>query len=208
MSESAVGSVRVEEVELPGIGMRYDLMTHKGRRVGVLKHRSGRRDLLVFSREDPDACSETVRMTDEESAVLGELLGVPRIVDTLTGIPVEGLLSEQIPIEPDSPYANRTLGETQARTRTGASIVAVIRGQETIISPTPDFRFQAGDVVVVVGTREGVRDRTPMQPICDALPLYGARSRVDGRAHSAPQRRLASEPPGRPIPRRPRSTPS
>jgi TrkA domain protein len=157
MSDSAVGSVRVEEVELPGIGMRYDLMTHKGRRVGVLKHRSGRRDLLVFSREDPDACSETVRMTDEESAVLGELLGVPRIVDTLTGIPVEGLLSEQIPIEPDSPYANRTLGETQARTRTGASIVAVIRGQETIISPTPDFRFQAGDVVVVVGTREGVR---------------------------------------------------
>ena len=69
MSESAVGSVRVEEVELPGIGMRYDLMTHKGRRVGVLEHCSGRRDLLVFLR-GPDACSETVRMTDEESAVL------------------------------------------------------------------------------------------------------------------------------------------
>ncbi len=157
MPDSAVGSVRVEEVELPGIGMRYDLMTHKGRRVGVVKHRSGRRDLLVFSREDPDACSETVRMTDEESSALGELLGAPHIVDTLTGIPVEGLLSEQIPIEADSPFANRTLGETQARTRTGASIVAVIRGQETIISPTPDFRFQPRDVVVVVGTREGVR---------------------------------------------------
>lgn len=157
MSESAQDTVRVEEVELPGIGMRYDLMTHKGRRVGVLKHRSGRRDLLVFSREDPDACSETLRMTDEESAALGELLGAPHIIDTLTGIPVEGLLSEQIPIEPDSPYATRTLGDTQARTRTGASIVAVIRGQETIISPTPDFRFRPGDVVVVVGTRDGVR---------------------------------------------------
>lgn len=157
MSEPAVGSVRVEEVELPGIGMRYDLMTRKGRRVGVVQHRSGRRDLLVFSREDPDACSETVRMTEEESATLGELLGAPRIIDTLTAIQVEGLLSEQIPIEPESPFANRTLGETQARTRTGASIVAVIRGQETIISPTPDFRFQPGDVVVVVGTRGGVR---------------------------------------------------
>lgn len=157
MPDSALGSVRVEEVELPGIGMRYDLMTHKGRRVGVVQHRSGRRDLLVFSREDPDACSETVRMTDEESSTLGELLGSPRIVDTLTGIPVEGLLSEQIPIERGSPYADRTLGETQARTRTGASIVALIRGEETIISPTPDFLFQPGDVVVVVGTREGVR---------------------------------------------------
>ncbi len=157
MPDSALDTVRVEEVELPGIGMRYDLMTRKGRRIGVVQHRSGRRDLLVFSREDPDACSETVRMTDEESSTLGELLGVPRIVDTLTGIQVEGLLSEQIAIEPDSPFANRTLGETQARTRTGASIVAVIRAQDTIISPTPDFRFQPGDGVVVVGTREGVR---------------------------------------------------
>lgn len=157
MPDSAVDTVRVEEVELPGIGMRYDLMTRKGRRVGVVQHRSGRRDLLVFSLEDPDACSETVRMTDEESATLGELLGSPHIVDTLTAFQVEGLLSEQIPIEADSPFANRTLGETQARTRTGASIVAVIRGHETLISPAPDFRLQPGDGVVVVGTREGVR---------------------------------------------------
>ena len=157
MADSAVGSVRVEEVELPGIGMRYVLMTQKGKRVGVVKHRSGRRDLLVYSREDPDACSETVRMTEDESSTLGELLGAPHIVDTLTGIPVQGLMSEQIPIEPDSPFAGRTLGETQARTRTGASIVAVIRGEDALISPTPDFRFQPGDGVVVVGTRKGVR---------------------------------------------------
>lgn len=157
MSDSTVDSVRVEEVELPGIGMRYDIMTRKRRRVGVVQHRSGRRDLLVYSREDPDACSETVRLTDDESAALGELLGAPRIVDTLTAFDVEGLLSEQIPIDPDSPFANRTLGETHARTRTGASIVAVIRGQETIISPAPDFRFEPGDGVVVVGTREGLR---------------------------------------------------
>lgn len=136
--------------------MRYDLMTRKGRRVGVVQHRSGRRDLLVFSREDPDACSEVVRMSDEEASTLGELLGAPRLVDTLTGIQLQGLLSEQIPIEPDSPFANRTLGETQARTRTGASIVAVLRGQETIISPPPDLRFEPSDIVVVVGTREGV----------------------------------------------------
>ena len=157
MSDFTADALRIEEVELPGIGMRYDIMTRKGRRVGVVQHRSGRRDLLIFSREDPDACSETVRMTDEESATLGELLGAPRIVDTLTALHAEGLLTEQIPIEPDSPFANRILGETQARTRTGASIVAVIRGQETIISPTPDFQFVPGDSVVVVGTREGVR---------------------------------------------------
>ncbi|MGH7910375.1 MAG: cation:proton antiporter regulatory subunit [Candidatus Dormibacteraceae bacterium] len=161
MSDVAAGAVHIEEVELPGIGMRYDLMTHKGRRVGVVQHRSGRRDLLVFSREDPDACSETVRMTDDESAALGELLGSPRLVETLTAIQgVQGLMTEQVPIEQDSPFANRTLGETAARTRTGASIVAIIRGEEAIVSPTPDFRFLPGDGVVVVGTREGVRGVT------------------------------------------------
>lgn len=157
MPDSVAGAVRIEEVELPGIGMRYDLKTQKGRRVGVVQHRSGRRELLVFSRQDPDACSEVVRMSEEEAASLGELLGAPRLVETLTGMELQGLMSEQIPIETDSPFAGRTLGETQARTRTGASIVAVIRDEETIISPTPDFRFHTGDMVVVVGTREGVR---------------------------------------------------
>ena len=49
----------------------------------------------------------------------------------------------------------RTLGDTQARTRTAASIVAVVRGPSVHASPRPDFRFSAGDIVVVVGTKEG-----------------------------------------------------
>ncbi|MCG5120804.1 potassium transporter TrkA, partial [Streptomyces sp. T7(2022)] len=53
-------------------------------------------------------------------------------------------------------YAGRTLGDTQARTRTGASIVAVLRRTAAVPSPTPDFRFAIGDSLVVVGTREGV----------------------------------------------------
>jgi TrkA domain protein len=34
--------------------------------------------------------------------------------------------------------------------------VAVLRNDRMIASPSPDFRFEAGDVVVVVGTREGI----------------------------------------------------
>lgn len=150
------GPVRLEEVELPGIGVRHDLTTVKGRRVGVLAHRSGRRDLLVYDLDDPDACRETVRLTDEEANALALLLGAPRIAERLAGMEVAGLLSEQITIEVDSPFAGRTLGETAARTRTGASIVAVLRGDRTLLSPAPDFRFEVGDEVVVVGTREGV----------------------------------------------------
>ncbi|GAB3370636.1 hypothetical protein GCM10027452_30710 [Micromonospora halotolerans] len=67
-----------------------------------------------------------------------------------------GLLTEQIAIPAGSRYVNRRLGDTKARTRTSASIVAVLRQGEVIVSPDPTFRFAAGDVVVVVGTRQGL----------------------------------------------------
>lgn len=156
-SEEAIG-VEVEKAALPGIGFRHDFMTRRGRRVGVVSHRTGRRDLLVYDPADPDACSETIALTSDEADTLAELLGAPRIVERLDALreQVAGLVSEQIPIAPGSPYAGRRLGDTRARTRTGASIVAVLRGNEMIASPTPDFHFAAGDTVLVVGTREGV----------------------------------------------------
>jgi len=55
-----------------------------------------------------------------------------------------------------SPFAGRGLGDTQARTRTGASIVAIIRGGVAALSPGPQFELVAGDLLVTVGTRQGV----------------------------------------------------
>lgn len=147
----------VEEIALPGIGLRYNFATRSGQHVGVVCHRNGRRDLVIYDREDPDSSREVLQLSDEEGDVLAELLGAPRIVERLADLhkEVEGLISEQIPIGAGSPYDGRTLGDTQARTRTGASIVAVVRGAQVHASPRPDFGFRAGDIVVVVGTREG-----------------------------------------------------
>ena len=38
------------------------------------------------------------------------------------------------------------------------SIVAIVRDNETIPSPAPDFRLASGDTAVVVGTPDGIRD--------------------------------------------------
>ena len=56
----------------------------------------------------------------------------------------------------DSPFADRPLGSTRARTRTGASVVAVVRDDDVIASPGPDEVLRAGDVLVVIGTSEGI----------------------------------------------------
>ncbi|MQA81012.1 MAG: potassium transporter TrkA [Streptosporangiales bacterium] len=146
-----------ERSALPGIGLRHTFTTQQGRRVGVISHRSGQRDLIVYDIEDPDSSGETVVLSVEEADGLADLLAASKIVERLADLErqVEGLVTERLPIRPGSPYAGRTLGETQTRTRTGASIVAVVRDREVIASPTPDFTFEANDVVVVIGTSEG-----------------------------------------------------
>ncbi|HEX2314645.1 MAG TPA: cation:proton antiporter regulatory subunit [Thermomonospora sp.] len=147
----------VERTALPGIGLQHVFTTRRGRQVGVVSHRNGRRDLAVYDKDDPDSCVVTVQLTPEEANALAELLGTDRVVERLAELhrQVEGLVTEQLPIAAGSPYDGRRLGDTRARTRTGASIVAVVRDGGVVASPRPDFAFAAGDTVVVVGTGEG-----------------------------------------------------
>jgi len=148
--------VEVEQTALPGIGLRHEFTTRSGRRVGVVSHRSGRRDLVIYDSRDPDRACETVKLNDEEADALAELLGAPRIVQRLNDLhrEVEGLVSLQLPIAAGSHYAGRAMGDARVRTRTGASIVAIVRSGQVFASPGPDFVLDGGDVVVVVGSPE------------------------------------------------------
>jgi TrkA domain protein len=148
----------VEQVELPGIGIRHDLITEAGRRVGVVSHRNGERDLVLFDPEDPDATTDQISLTDDEADALAEILGASLVLGQLAGLREQaaGLLTEQISLPADSPYVGRRLGDTKARTRTGVSIVAVLREGSLIASPGPELIFNAGDVVVAVGTHRGL----------------------------------------------------
>jgi TrkA domain protein len=147
----------VERVNLPGIGTQHVITTARERRLGVVSHHTGRRDLVVYDKDDPDSAVVSVALTIEEANALAELLGTARIVERLADLrrQVEGLVTVQIVVADGSPYVGRTLGDTAVRSRTGASIVAVVRDRQVYASPRPDFQFVAADVVVVVGTAEG-----------------------------------------------------
>jgi TrkA domain protein len=149
----------IQETNLPGVGLRHNFTTRAGRQLGVVTHRTGRRDLLVYDREDPDACQEVIQLTDDEADALAELLGAARLVEHLAGLQrIEGLAIDWLPIRPDSPFAGRTIADTQARSRTGSSIVAILRDDRAIPAPTPDARLEAGDTLVVVGTADGIKE--------------------------------------------------
>jgi TrkA domain protein len=150
--------VRIEKVDLPGIGTRHDVITEGGRRIGVVAHRTGEREIAVFDITDPDACRASVSLTDSEAAALADVLGTSVLLSELASIREQaaGLATEQIVLPADSRYAGGVLGDTKARTRTSTSIVAIVRGSDVIPSPGPEAPLHAGDTIVAVGTRAGL----------------------------------------------------
>ncbi len=61
---------------------------------------------------------------------------------------------ETVTIAEDSPAAGKLIHELELRTRTGASIVGIERSGGNIINPSADEELQAGDQVLLVGTRD------------------------------------------------------
>jgi K+:H+ antiporter subunit KhtT len=150
--------VNVEVTPLPGIGTRQDFVSRTGRRIGVITYRDGRSELIVSKQDDPDACTASIPLTTEEAGALANLLGAPQLVAQLSAenSDITGVVTRQLPIVPGSPFDGRTLGDTAMRTRTAVSIVAVVRAGTVHPSPRPDFTFAGGDLVIAIGTTEGL----------------------------------------------------
>jgi CPA2 family monovalent cation:H+ antiporter-2 len=60
-------------------------------------------------------------------------------------------------VDQEGVAAGRTLAELRVRERTGASVIAVVRGEQSHTNPAGDFRLEAGDSVVLVGSHAEIR---------------------------------------------------
>lgn len=153
--------VRVDETALPGVGLRHEFDVDAGSRVAVITHRSsGRREVLVYETDDPDAARGILNLDEDESHTLAELLGGTQVTQHLSDMfqhSLQGLSIDWIDVPGHWHCAGRTIADLELRTRTGVSIVAIIRGDETIPSPGPEARIERDDTVVAVGTPEGLQ---------------------------------------------------
>jgi TrkA domain protein len=148
----------LEETLLPGVGVRYQLETRSGQVLGIVVQREGGAEIAVYDRRDPDRARGMFRLEPEEVDALAEVLGAPRLTQRFADLSKEvpGLESARITVGARSPYAGRTLGDTRARTLTGCSIVAIVRGADVVPSPEPSDPLQAGDVLVAIGSATGL----------------------------------------------------
>lgn len=148
------------ETILPGVGMRYDFATNNGGSFSLVIDREGGADLFTSNEEDPDRPDSRLELEPDEVAQLAELLGAPRITQRFADLSREipGLETGRLTVTPTSPYAGSTLGATRARTLTGCSVVAIIRGEAVITAPTPQEQLLPGDVLIAVGGAEGLSE--------------------------------------------------
>ncbi|MGV0746428.1 cation:proton antiporter regulatory subunit [Mycolicibacterium sp. XJ870] len=150
--------MEVKEVMLPGVGLRFEFENRDGDRIGVVALRTGDFEVVVYPHEDPDQAQQVFRLSNEEADALAQILGAPRIAERFADLTreVPGLDAGQVAIRPGGPFVDRPLGDTRARTRTGASIVAIVRDEEVLASPGPAELLHVGDVLVVIGTQAGI----------------------------------------------------
>ncbi|MFI8190237.1 cation:proton antiporter regulatory subunit [Streptomyces sp. NPDC085946] len=147
---------RLRATPLPGIGVQYDLVTREHRHLSVVAHRDGTRTVSVYRADDPDSCAQSLRLTGAETASLIDALKPSHHSASLLHTSDLGLVAERVEVAATSHWNGRLLGDTRMRTETGASVVAVLRRAAAIPSPAPGFRLAGGDILIVIGTREGV----------------------------------------------------
>jgi TrkA domain protein len=128
----------------------------------VLVHRTGRRDVFVYSADDPDECEETLVLRPDDARTLAELLGASTVAEHLAKVQqqVAGLSLDWLKVDGGSEFAGKTLSEAAIHTETGVSVVAILDGDNVTPAPGADDVLAPGATVVAIGTADGIEQLT------------------------------------------------
>lgn len=92
---------------------------------------------------------------DQYEASLNSSLEKYRVLDQLLSA-VRGIEVAWVPLEPGSRAIDQTLATLNVRAKTDAAVIAVLRAGHVLANPKSAMRFQAGDMVGLIGDAEQV----------------------------------------------------
>lgn len=161
----------IKEIDLPGIGKKFQLQTRSGEKIVIVVHDDGRREIYHFYREDPDDSISMVTLDDEESrciaAILGGMTYRPRALETVD-VALGDMFIEWYKIEPGAYAIGKTIKELCIRQATGSTIIAIVeQDQSKTINPGPEAKLNDGATLVILGEKNQVK-------ACKRLLLHGS----------------------------------
>ncbi|PLT30255.1 potassium channel family protein [Peribacillus deserti] len=65
---------------------------------------------------------------------------------------------EEVKLDRDSPFINKTIGDLQIRTKYGVMILAIVRKEETNSNPEPEEKLLENDVMVIFGSNDSLKE--------------------------------------------------
>jgi TrkA domain protein len=154
--------MNIREIELPGIGKKFEAITKNKDKIVVIIHDDGRRDIYYFDPEDYEEAISSTTFNDQEArqiaAIIGGMTYSPKALETIE-MAFDDLVIEWFNVEQDAAAVNQTIGQLNIRQSYEVNIIAIIKRQnhKKIHTPGPEILLEAGDTVIVSGQRDQVK---------------------------------------------------
>lgn len=132
----------------------------------VLSARALNKELYIVTRSTPEneqkmhlaGANRIVSPYDIGGRHMANIIAQPHVTDFFAGLILDDgveLWVEELSIAPDSNLVGQTVGEADIRRRLGVTIISLAKGREgKSTSPTASTLMQAGDSLIVLGTRK------------------------------------------------------
>lgn len=153
--------MNIREIELPGIGKKFEIETRDKEKIVIIVHDDGRREIYHFDRDDYEEPISNFTLTDTESrqlaAIVGGMIYKPQALETIE-VALHDLMIEWFKVEPGAKAVGKSIGEMQVRQVYDVSLIGVIRkSKQNLINPGPEIVIQEEDMVVVSGERKNLK---------------------------------------------------
>lgn len=154
--------MNIREIDLPGIGRKFEILTKNDDKIVVIIHDDGRRELYHYDDEDLDESISNVTLDDPESrqlaAILGGMIYKPQMLETIE-MAFDDLVIEWFKVEPGSKAINKTIGDLDLRNIYGVNVIAILKKNlKKVLNPGPENTIGAGDTLVISGERKDLKN--------------------------------------------------
>jgi TrkA domain protein len=154
-------NMNIREIELPGIGKKFEINTKNKEKLVVIIHDDGRRDVYHFEQDHYEEAVSSVTFNDTEArqiaAIIGGMTYAPKALETIE-MAFDDLVIEWFKVEQGAECVNQTIGQLNIRQSYEVNIVAIIKKNlRKIHTPGPENILEVGDTVIVSGQRNQLK---------------------------------------------------